>query len=53
MLLMVEEFISAELTPEIRQEIIQRLFREWLESELNYLIYADQPQDWSDPQISP
>lgn len=34
MLLMVEEFVAAELTPEIRQEIVSRLFREWLEHEL-------------------
>jgi parvulin-like peptidyl-prolyl isomerase len=38
-LFLVEEFISAELTPLIRQEIIDRLFKEWLESELNYLIH--------------
>ncbi|NEO29970.1 MAG: peptidylprolyl isomerase [Symploca sp. SIO3C6] len=38
-LLMVEEFIPAELTPEIHQEIINRMFREWLESECNYLIH--------------
>lgn len=35
-LLRVEEFISANLTPETRQEILQRLFREWLNGELNY-----------------
>jgi parvulin-like peptidyl-prolyl isomerase len=35
-LLRVEEFISAQLTPETRQEILQRLFREWLNGELNY-----------------
>lgn len=38
-LLMVEEFIAAELTPTIRQEIIDELFRNWLEQELNYLIH--------------
>lgn len=38
-LFLVEEFISAELTPLIRQEIIDRLFKEWLASELNYLIH--------------
>ncbi|WP_446877503.1 peptidylprolyl isomerase [Phormidesmis sp. 146-33] len=36
-LLMVEEFVSAQLTPETHQEIVQRLFQEWLESELSYL----------------
>lgn len=34
MLLMVEEFISAKLTPEIHQIILDRLFQEWLEREL-------------------
>ncbi len=32
----VEEFITAQLTSETRQEILQRLFREWLNGELNY-----------------
>lgn len=40
-LLMVEEFIAAELTPETRQQILDKLFQEWLESELNYLIHAN------------
>lgn len=44
-LLMVEEFSTVELTPEIRKEIIDRLFQEWLTSELNYLMHnADIPQ---------
>ncbi|MEP0858753.1 peptidylprolyl isomerase [Trichocoleus sp. DQ-U1] len=38
-LLMVEEFIPAELTPERYQEILDRLFEEWLTSELNYMIH--------------
>lgn len=38
-LLMVEEFIAPDLNPEIRQQIIERMFREWLDSELNYLIH--------------
>jgi parvulin-like peptidyl-prolyl isomerase len=38
-LLIVEEFIAAELTPEHYQEILDRMFKEWLVSELNYLIY--------------
>jgi parvulin-like peptidyl-prolyl isomerase len=33
-LLMVEEFIQAKLTPEIRSIILDRLFQEWLEREL-------------------
>ena len=35
----VEEFISAELTEERSQEIIQSLFQEWLVSEVNYLLH--------------
>ncbi|MGB3137212.1 MAG: hypothetical protein WBB18_10455 [Nodosilinea sp.] len=41
-LLMVEEFIQAELTPAIRQQILDQLFGEWLESELNYRIHNGQ-----------
>lgn len=37
-LFLVEEFIAPELTPDIRQDIIDRLFQEWLNSELNYLL---------------
>ncbi|OCQ92642.1 peptidylprolyl isomerase [Nostoc sp. MBR 210] len=37
---MVEDFISAELTPERHQEIINKMFQEWLAAELNYLLYA-------------
>jgi parvulin-like peptidyl-prolyl isomerase len=36
-LLKVEEFIAAEFTPQVQQEIIQKMFREWLESEVNHL----------------
>ncbi len=35
----IEEFIQAELTPQRRQEIIDRLFKEWLDSELNYALH--------------
>lgn len=35
----VEEFIPAELTPERHQEILDRMFHEWLATELNYLIH--------------
>lgn len=38
-LLMVEEFIAAELTPEIRKETIDSMFEQWLASELNYLLH--------------
>jgi len=36
-LIMVEEFLQATLTPEVRQTILDRLFEEWLTGELNYL----------------
>ena len=35
----VEEFIAAQLTPEVFNEILHNLFEKWLESELNYLLY--------------
>jgi parvulin-like peptidyl-prolyl isomerase len=38
-LLMVGKFISAELTAETQNMILERLFQEWLESELNHLIH--------------
>lgn len=38
-LLMVEEFIPAELTPDTQQEIIDKMFQEWLKSEFNHLIH--------------
>ena len=38
-LFLVEEFIQAELTPERRQEIIDKLFRDWLANELNYVLH--------------
>lgn len=38
-LLMIEEFIPAQLTPERYQEIRDRMFKEWLASELNYTIH--------------
>lgn len=38
-LLLVEAFISPELTVEMRQEIVNRLFQEWLNHELEYRIY--------------
>ena len=36
-LLMVEEFIPADLTPECYQVILDRLFKDWICTELNYL----------------
>ncbi|NJR40874.1 MAG: peptidylprolyl isomerase [Leptolyngbyaceae cyanobacterium CSU_1_4] len=37
LLLMVEEFIPARLTPEIRQTILDRLFQNWLSHELTLI----------------
>jgi parvulin-like peptidyl-prolyl isomerase len=39
-LLLVEEFIPAELTPERYQDIIDRMFKDWLTSELNYRLHS-------------
>ncbi|MGF1568520.1 MAG: peptidylprolyl isomerase [Nodosilinea sp.] len=39
-LLMVEAFITAELTTDTRQQILDTLFEEWLDSELNHLIHG-------------
>lgn len=41
-LLLVEEFISAQLTPEVYQDILKRMFKEWLANELNYMIHNQQ-----------
>ncbi|ACB52020.1 conserved hypothetical protein [Crocosphaera subtropica ATCC 51142] len=38
-ILMVEEFIEAELTPILYEEIMDRMFQEWLAIELNYLLH--------------
>ena len=38
-LILVEEFIQAELTRDRAQEILQKLFQDWLSSELNYRFY--------------
>jgi parvulin-like peptidyl-prolyl isomerase len=38
-LLMVEEFIPAQLTSEIYQEILNKLFDDWLAAEFNYLLH--------------
>jgi len=37
-LLLVEEFISAQLTSEVRDDILKTMFREWLTGELTYLM---------------
>ena len=38
-LFQIESYQPAEFTPEIRQEIIDRLFQQWLTNELNYTIH--------------
>jgi parvulin-like peptidyl-prolyl isomerase len=38
-LLLVEDLIPAELTPKKKQTIRNRMFREWLESELTYMLH--------------
>lgn len=38
-LLMVEEFVTAELNDKNRQEIIDRMFKEWIESEFNHFLH--------------
>lgn len=37
-LILVEDLIIAELTPEKHQEILDRMFKEWLASEINYFL---------------
>lgn len=44
-LLMVEEFIPAELTAELYQARLKQLFDEWLTTELNFLFNIDNPID--------
>ena len=39
-LLMVEAFIPAQLTPQRYQDILDRMFKEWLVSELNYMLHS-------------
>ncbi|MCT7982170.1 peptidylprolyl isomerase [Laspinema sp. A4] len=39
-LFLVEETIPAELTPELRQQIIEKMFKEWLTNELTYFIHS-------------
>ena len=38
-LLLVEEFIPAQLTPAVYQDILNRMFKQWLSQELNYMIH--------------
>ncbi|MBD1931372.1 MULTISPECIES: peptidylprolyl isomerase [Cyanophyceae] len=39
-LFIVEEFIPAQLTPQTHQEIVDGMFKEWLASELNYMLHS-------------
>ncbi|ELS03809.1 parvulin-like peptidyl-prolyl isomerase [Xenococcus sp. PCC 7305] len=36
----IEEYIQAELTPEIFQELVLRFFQQWLDNEINYVIHS-------------
>lgn len=38
-LFLAEEFMAAELTEEISQEILNKLFQQWLAGELNYFLH--------------
>ena len=40
-LFQIEEYMPAELTPELRQQLIDEIFKQWLNSELNYMIHSD------------
>jgi parvulin-like peptidyl-prolyl isomerase len=45
-LFMVEEFIPAQLTPDIEAEILETLFSEWLKGEFTYLLlHADRKEE--------
>ena len=37
----IENYIPAQLTPKIHQEILDQIFKEWLHGELNYMIHSD------------
>lgn len=41
----IEDYFPAQLTPKIRQDIIDNLFKQWLNSELNYFIHSDKVPD--------
>ena len=48
---LVEEFIPAELTPERSKEIIDKMFKQWLSGELNYVLH-NQTDEETDLWIS-
>jgi len=37
----IENYLPAQLTAKIRQEILDQIFKEWLHGELNYMIHND------------
>ncbi len=37
----IEDYLPAQLTPDVFQEIIDKLFKQWLDSELNYMLHSD------------
>ena len=41
----VEEYIPAELNPQRHQEIVDQLFKNWLNNEINYAIHSQAPKD--------
>jgi parvulin-like peptidyl-prolyl isomerase len=49
-IIMVEEFIPAQLTPEIYQELMNNMFNEWLAGELNYLLHNSGEQTPTAPR---
>ncbi|WP_215607524.1 peptidylprolyl isomerase [Leptothoe spongobia] len=40
-LMMVEDFLAAELTDDVHKRILNQLFQEWLDRELTYLMHKD------------
>ncbi len=40
-IVLVEEFISSELTPQRYQHILNQMFQQWLAMELNYILRPD------------
>lgn len=46
-ILMVENFIEAELTEEISQEILHKMFEQWLINEISYVLHNSAPTNTS------
>lgn len=49
-IIMVERFIKAQLTEEIYEQIITKMFDEWLSGELNYLLHNSGGQASNTPE---